>query len=153
MHLTNVTQTNGLGAIYAQAAMATQPEIYLTNATFDGCAGMVDLTGTTAKVYCRNVKAPMASGFVPFSANAATYFIGGEVDTDGTNCLATSNAGVIRLRPGIHNIACDLTKLTSVDNSGCYNSNSSLSCGIGMVTVQSKVWKHMYTAATYTSSI
>ncbi|KFA86513.1 hypothetical protein [Enterobacter sp. EGD-HP1] len=153
MHLTNMTQTNGLAAIFAQAAMATQPEIYLTNATFDGCAGMVDLTGTTAKIYCRNVKAPMASGFVPFSANAATYFIGGEVDTDGANSLATSNSGVIKLRPGMHNIACDLTKLTSVDNAGCYNSNSLLSCGIGMVTVQSKVWKHMYTAATYTSSI
>ena len=153
MHLTNITQTNGIGAIFAQAAMATQPEIYLTNCTFDGSAGVIDLTGTTAKIYCRNVKAPMASGFVPFSSNAAGYTLSGDVDTDGSNTLATSNSGTIRLMRGLHNIACDLTKLTSVDNSGCYNSNASLSCGIGMVTVQSKVWKHMYTAATYTSSI
>ncbi|HCU0694400.1 TPA: hypothetical protein OUF25_004685 [Enterobacter hormaechei] len=153
MHLTNITQTNGLAAIFAQAAMATQPEIYLTNCTFDGSAGVIDLTGTTAKIYCRNVKAPMASGFVPFSSNAAGYTLSGDVDTDGSNTLATSNSGTIRLMRGLHNIACDLTKLTSVDNSGCYNSNASLSCGIGMVTVQSKVWKHMYTAATYTSSI
>ncbi|MFB4671793.1 hypothetical protein ACE3JO_15500 [Enterobacter hormaechei subsp. xiangfangensis] len=153
MHLTNITQTNGLAAIFAQAAMATQPEIYLTNCTFDGSAGVIDLTGTTAKIYCRNVKAPMASGFVPFSSNAGGYTLSGDVDTDGSNTLATSNSGTIRLMRGLHNIACDLTKLTSVDNSGCYNSNASLSCGIGMVTVQSKVWKHMYTAATYTSSI
>lgn len=153
MHLTNITQTNGLCAIFAQAGMATQPEIYLTNCTFDGSAGVIDLTGTTAKIYCRNVKAPMASGFVPFSSNAAGYTLSGDVDTDGSNTLATSNSGTIRLMRGLHNIACDLTKLTSVDNSGCYNSNASLSCGIGMVTVQSKVWKHMYTAATYTSSI
>ncbi|HDT0752189.1 TPA: hypothetical protein QIC06_004236 [Enterobacter kobei] len=153
MHLSNVVQTRGLGAIYAQAAMATQPEIYLSNCTFDGSNGVIDLTMTTAKVYCRNVKAPMASGYVPFSSNGATYFIGGEVDTDGANTLATSNGGVIRLSPGLHNISCDLTKLTSVDNSGCYNSNASLSCGVGVVTVQNKIWKHLYTAATYTSSI
>lgn len=108
------------------------------NATFDGTTGVVDLTGTTAKVYCKNVKAPIASGYVPFSSNAGTYYLSGDVDTDGSNTLATSNAGTIRLMRGIHNIACDLTKLTSVDNSGCYNSNASLSCGVGMVSVQKK---------------
>ncbi|MCK7006351.1 tail fiber/spike domain-containing protein [Enterobacter kobei] len=153
MHVNNLTQLRGLAAFYSTAAMATQPEIYISNATFDGSTGVVDLTGTTAKVYCRNVKAPVASGFVPFSSNAGTYYISGDVDTDGSNTLATSNAGIIRLMRGIHNIACDLTKLTSVDNSGCYNSNASLSCGVGMVNMQNKIWKHIYTAATYTSSI
>lgn len=153
LYMTNVTQSRGLGSIYSQGVMPINPEIYLTNCTFDGCAGMVDLTGTTAKIYCRNVKAPMASGYVAFSANAATYFIGGDVDTDGSNALATSNGGTIRLRQGLHNISCDITKLTSVDNSGCYNSNASLSCGVGVVSVQSKVWKHIYTGATYTSTI
>ncbi|MCM7837859.1 hypothetical protein [Enterobacter asburiae] len=153
LYLSNFTQTNGLAAIFSQVTMATQPEIYLSNATFDGCTGMVDLTGTTAKVYNSNVKAALAAGYVPFSANAANYIISGDVDTDGSNAIAVSNGGTVKLRKGLHNIACDLTKLTSVDNAGCYNSNASLSCGIGIVTVQSKVWKHMYTAATYTSSI
>ncbi len=153
MHVNNLTQLRGLAAFYSTAAMATQPEIYISNATFDGSTGVVDLTGTTAKVYCRNVKAPVASGFVPFSSNAGTYYISGDIDTDGSNALATSNSGTIRLMRGMHNIACDLTKLSSVDNSGCYNSNASLSCGVGVVSVQSKVWKHIYTGATYTSTI
>ena len=152
LYLENVTQINGAAAIFSQVAMATQPEIYLSNTTFDGCAGMIDLTGTTAKVYNSNVKTALAAGYVPFSSNAANYTISGDVDTGGTNTIAVSNGGTIRLGRGLHNIACDLTRLTSVDNAGCYNSNAALSCGVGMVSVQSKVWKHIYTGASYTSS-
>lgn len=44
------------------AAMATQPDIYISNSIFDRISAAVDLIGATAKIYSRNVIVPILQG-------------------------------------------------------------------------------------------
>ena len=46
-------------------------------------------------------------------------------------------------------VRCDVSALSKTANSVAYNTNASLSCGVGPVVCNGVTWKHLYSGATY----
>ncbi|HBM7650397.1 TPA: hypothetical protein LZ309_002002 [Enterobacter hormaechei subsp. steigerwaltii] len=135
------------------SAMTGNTELNLTNYTCDGDGRIAQVTGSVMTIRMSNCRRINDSGAqTAFFASGGSITLSGSIDS-GYNTIGTNSGGVIKTTPGVHNIPCDVSLLTSVDASSVHNTNASLSCGVGRVLVQTKVWKNLFSGATYTSSI
>lgn len=151
----DVTQVRGQrGWNNVTSAMSGSTELNLVNYTCSGDGRIAQITGSTLTVRMSNCRRVNDSGAqTAFFASGGTITLSGSLET-GYNTIGVNSGGVIKTTAGIHNIPCDLTVLTSVDGSSVINTNTGLACGGGRVLVNaSKIWKHLYTGATYTSSL
>lgn len=135
------------------ASMTGNTELNLTNYTCDGDGRIAQVTGSVMTIRMSNCRRINDSGSqTAFFASGGSITLSGSIDS-GYNTIGTNSGGVIKTTPGVHNIPCDVSLLTSVDASSVHNTNASLACGAGRVLVQTKVWKNLFSGATYTSSI
>lgn len=135
------------------SAMTGNTELNLTNYTCDGEGRIAQVTGSTLTVRMSNCRRINDTGAqTAFFASGGTITLSGSLET-GFNVVGTNAGGVIKTTPGVHNISCNVDLLTSVDGSSVQNLNGSLACGVGRVLAQTKVWKNLFSGATYTSSI
>lgn len=150
----NVYQLRGQrGWNHITSAMTGGTELNLTNYTCDGEGRIAQVTGSTLSVRMSNCRRINDTGAqTAFFASGGAITLSGSLET-GFNTIGTSSGGVIKTTPGVHNIPCNVNLLTSVDGASVHNLNTSLSCGAGRVLVQTKVWKNLFSGATYTSSI
>ncbi|MCW5006735.1 hypothetical protein M7986_11765 [Enterobacter hormaechei subsp. xiangfangensis] len=150
----NVYQLRGQrGWNHITSAMTGGTELNLTNYTCDGEGRIAQVTGSTLSVRMSNCRRINDTGAqTAFFASGGAITLSGSLET-GFNTIGTSSGGVIKTTPGVHNIPCNVDLLTSVDGASVHNLNTSLSCGAGRVLVQTKVWKNLFSGATYTSSI
>ncbi|MFZ5287760.1 hypothetical protein [Enterobacter kobei] len=150
----NVYQLRGQrGWNHITSAMTGGTELNLTNYTCDGEGRIAQVTGSTLTVRMSNCRRINDTGSqTAFFASGGTITLSGSLET-GFNVVGTNSGGVIKTTPGVHNISCNVDLLTSVDGSSVQNLNGSLACGVGRVLVQTKVWKNLFSGATYTSSI
>ncbi|MHA1068483.1 tail fiber/spike domain-containing protein [Enterobacter ludwigii] len=151
---TNIKQVRGQrGWNHITSAMTGNTELNLVNYTCDGDGRIAQVTGSTLTVRMSNCRRVNDTGIqTAFFASGGSITLSGSIET-GFNTIGTNSGGVIKTTAGVHNIPCNVDLLTSVDGSSVHNLNASLACGAGRVLVQSKVWKHLYTGATYTSTI
>ncbi|HHA1810405.1 hypothetical protein RVO12_15090 [Enterobacter hormaechei] len=150
----NVYQLRGQrGWNHTTSAMTGGTELNLTNYTCDGEGRIAQVTGSTLTVRMSNCRRINDTGAqTAFFASGGAITLSGSLET-GFNVVGTNSGGVIKTTPGVHNISCNVDLLTSVDGSSVQNLNGSLACGVGRVLVQTKVWKNLFSGATYTSSI
>lgn len=150
----NVYQLRGQrGWNHITSAMTGGTELNLTNYTCDGEGRIAQVTGSTLSVRMSNCRRINDTGAqTAFFASGGAITLSGSLET-GFNTIGTNSGGVIKTTPGVHNIPCNVDLLTSVDGASVHNLNTSLSCGAGRVLVQTKVWKNLFSSATYTSSI
>lgn len=150
----NVYQLRGQrGWNHITSAMTGGTELNLTNYTCDGEGRIAQVTGSTLTVRMSNCRRINDTGAqTAFFASGGAITLSGSLET-GFNTIGTNSGGVIKTTPGVHNIPCNVDLLTSVDGASVHNLNTSLSCGAGRVLVQTKVWKNLFSGATYTSSI
>ncbi|MEP9264427.1 tail fiber/spike domain-containing protein [Enterobacter kobei] len=150
----NVYQLRGQrGWNHITSAMTGGTELNLTNYTCDGEGRIAQVTGSTLKVRMSNCRRINDTGAqTAFFASGGAITLSGSLET-GFNTIGTNSGGVIKTTPGVHNIPCNVDLLTSVDGASVHNLNATLSCGAGRVLVQAKVWKNLFSGATYTSSI
>ncbi|EMO6423653.1 hypothetical protein R2U20_004677 [Enterobacter hormaechei] len=150
----NVYQLRGQrGWNHITSAMTGGTELNLTNYTCDGEGRIAQVTGSTLSVRMSNCRRINDTGAqTAFFASGGAITLSGSLET-GFNTIGTNSGGVIKTTPGVHNIPCNVDLLTSVDGASVHNLNTSLSCGAGRVLVQTKVWKNLFSGATYTSSI
>jgi hypothetical protein len=135
------------------SAMTGNTELNLANYTCDGDGRIAQVTGSTMTIRMSNCRRINDSGLqTAFFASGGSVTLSGSIET-GFNTIGANSGGVIKTTAGNHNIPCDVSLLTSVDASSVHNTNASLACGAGRVLVQSKVWKNLFSAATYTSTI
>ncbi|MBL1236164.1 hypothetical protein JJQ67_03700 [Enterobacter hormaechei] len=150
----NVYQLRGQrGWNHITSAMTGGTELNLTNYTCDGEGRIAQVTGSTLTVRMSNCRRINDTGAqTAFFASGGAITLSGSLET-GFNTIGTNSGGVIKTTPGVHNIPCNVDLLTSVDGASVHNLNATLSCGAGRVLVQAKVWKNLFSGATYTSSI
>lgn len=150
----NVYQLRGQrGWNHITSAMTGGTELNLTNYTCDGEGRIAQVTGSTLTVRMSNCRRINDTGSqTAFFASGGAITLSGSIET-GFNTIGANSGGVIKTTPGVHNIPCNVDLLTSVDGASVHNLNTSLSCGAGRVLVQTKVWKNLFSGATYTSSI
>ncbi|MEW9042206.1 hypothetical protein [Enterobacter hormaechei] len=150
----NVYQLRGQrGWNHITSAMTGGTELNLTNYTCDGEGRIAQVTGSTLSVRMSNCRRINDTGAqTAFFASGGAITLSGSLET-GFNTIGTNSGGVIKTTAGVHNIPCNVDLLTSVDGASVHNLNTSLSCGAGRVLVQTKVWKNLFSGATYTSSI
>ena len=150
----NVYQLRGQrGWNHITSAMTGGTELNLTNYTCDGEGRIAQVTGSTLTVRMSNCRRINDTGAqTAFFASGGAITLSGSLET-GFNTIGTNSGGVIKTTPGVHNIPCNVDLLTSVDGASVHNLNTSLSCGAGRVLVQTKVWKNLFSGATYTSTI
>lgn len=150
----NVYQLRGQrGWNHITSAMTGGTELNLTNYTCDGEGRIAQVTGSTLTVRMSNCRRINDTGAqTAFFASGGAITLSGSLET-GFNTIGTNSGGVIKTTPGVHNIPCNVDLLTSVDGASVHNLKTSLSCGAGRVLVQTKVWKNLFSGATYTSSI
>ncbi|QFI21328.1 hypothetical protein [Enterobacter hormaechei] len=135
------------------SAMTGNTELNLTNYTCNGDGRIAQVTGSVMTIRMSNCRRINDSGAqTAFFASGGSITLSGSIDS-GYNTIGTNSGGVIKTTPGVHSIPCDVSLLTSVDASSVHNINASLACGVGRVLVQTKVWKNLFSGATYTSSI
>lgn len=151
--MSNCTQKDGASVVSVQT-QTQQVDVYISNTGMFGVqTGVNFINVSSARLFVDNCWYRGASGYTFMASNGSSVFLRGSVETDGNNAVATSNGGTITLARGMQGISCDVSKVTSLDGAGCHNTNGSLSCGAGQVVVQTKVWKNIFSGATYTSSI
>ncbi|HDT1878799.1 TPA: hypothetical protein QHQ50_001596 [Enterobacter hormaechei subsp. steigerwaltii] len=150
----NVYQLRGQrGWNHITSAMTGGTELNLTNYTCDGEGRIAQVTGSTLTVRMSNCRRINDTGAqTAFFASGGAITLSGSLET-GFNTIGTNSGGVIKTTPGVHNIPCNVDLLTSVDGASVHNLNATLSCGAGRVLVQAKVWKNLFSGATYTSRI
>ncbi|MDU2455857.1 MAG: hypothetical protein E7D46_21790 [Enterobacter hormaechei] len=150
----NVYQLRGQrGWNHITSAMTGGTELNLTNYTCDGEGRIAQVTGSKLTVRMSNCRRINDTGAqTAFFASGGAITLSGSLET-GFNTIGTNSGGVIKTTPGVHNIPCNVDLLTSVDGASVHNLNATLSCGAGRVLVQAKVWKNLFSGATYTSSI
>ncbi|MEI9545879.1 hypothetical protein [Enterobacter kobei] len=150
----NVYQLRGQrGWNHITSAMTGGTELNLTNYTCDGEGRIAQVTGSTLTVRMSNCRRINDTGAqTAFFASGGAITLSGSLET-GFNTIGTNSGGVIKTTPGVHNIPCNVDLLTSVDGASVHNLNATLSCGAGRVLAQAKVWKNLFSGATYTSSI
>ncbi|ELE9696453.1 hypothetical protein POF88_19780 [Enterobacter kobei] len=150
----NVYQLRGQrGWNHITSAMTGSTELNLVNYTCDGDGRIAQTTGSTLTIRMSNCRRINDSGAqTAFFASGGSITLSGSIET-GYNTIGSNSGGVIKTTPGVHNIPCNVDLLTSVDGASVHNLNTSLSCGAGRVLVQTKVWKNLFSGATYTSSI
>ncbi|MFT2995059.1 hypothetical protein ACMWIA_15675 [Enterobacter sp. BA-045-C-ECC] len=150
----NVYQLRGQrGWNHITSAMTGSTELNLVNYTCDGDGRIAQTTGSILTIRMSNCRRINDSGAqTAFFASGGTITLSGSIET-GYNTIGSNSGGVIKTTPGVHNIPCNVDLLTSVDGASVHNLNTSLSCGAGRVLVQTKVWKNLFSGATYTSSI
>ncbi|WP_426747551.1 hypothetical protein [Enterobacter cloacae complex sp. 383C1] len=135
------------------SAMTGNTELNLVNYTCDGDGRVAQVTGSTLTIRMSNCRRINDSGAqTAFFASGGTITLSGSIET-GFNTIGTNSGGVIKTTTGIHNIPCNVDLLTSVEGASVHNLNTSLSCGAGRVLVQAKVWKNMFSGATYTGTL
>ncbi|EPA1858921.1 hypothetical protein ACQ02O_004119 [Enterobacter kobei] len=135
------------------SAMTGNTELNLVNYTCDGDGRIAQVTGSTLSIRMSNCRRINDSGAqTAFFASGGAITLSGSIET-GYNVVGANSGGIIKTTPGVHNISCNVDLLTSVDGSSVHNMNTNLSCGAGRVLVQTKVWKNLFSGATYTSSI
>ncbi|KLQ86835.1 hypothetical protein [Enterobacter kobei] len=151
---TNIKQVRGQrGWNHITSAMTGSTELNLVNYTCDGDGRIAQVTGSTLTVRMSNCRRINDTGAqTAFFASGGAITLSGSIET-GFNTIGANSGGVIKTTPGVHNIPCNVDLLTSVDGASVHNLNTSLSCGAGRVLVQTKVWKNLFSGATYTSSI
>lgn len=151
---TNIKQVRGQrGWNHITSAMTGSTELNLVNYTCDGDGRIAQVTGSTLTVRMSNCRRINDTGSqTAFFASGGAITLSGSIET-GFNTIGANSGGVIKTTPGVHNIPCNVDLLTSVDGASVHNLNTSLSCGVGRVLVQTKVWKNLFSGATYTSSI
>ncbi|HDR2790330.1 TPA: hypothetical protein QCJ61_004452 [Enterobacter asburiae] len=150
--ITDVYQKNGARCWNHVNAPANTPIVNFINYTIDAGARIAQTTGSNLTVRLKNCAAINIGTANMFFASGGTLSLAGDID-NGVSNIGLNSGGVVTFPPGFHNIFVDISLLTSQDGAAVRNSNGSLSCGTGMVMVNSKVWKHLYSGATYTSSI
>ncbi|ESN30847.1 hypothetical protein L383_01815 [Enterobacter sp. MGH 37] len=150
----NVYQLRGQrGWNHITSAMTGRTELNLVNYTCDGDGRIAQITGSTLTIRMSNCRRINDSGAqTAFFASGGTITLSGSIET-GYNTIGANSGGVIKTTPGVHNIPCNVDLLTSVDGASVHNLNASLSCGAGRILVQTKVWKNLFSGATYTSTI
>ncbi|ELE9748409.1 hypothetical protein NOX27_06670 [Enterobacter kobei] len=150
----NVYQARGSrGWNHINAAMVGTTELNLVNYTCDGDGRIAQITASTITIRMSNCRRINDTGAqTAFFASGGAITLSGSLET-GFNTIGTNSGGVIKTTPGVHNIPCNVDLLTSVDGASVHNLNTSLSCGAGRVLVQTKVWKNLFSGATYTSTI
>ncbi len=151
---TNIKQVRGQrGWNHITSAMIGSTELNLVNYTCDGDGRIAQVTGSTLTVRMSNCRRINDTGAqTAFYASGGAITLSGSIET-GFNTIGANSGGVIKTTPGVHNIPCNVDLLTSVDGASVHNLNTSLSCGAGRVLVQTKVWKNLFSGATYTSTI
>ncbi|VFS33575.1 Uncharacterised protein [Enterobacter cancerogenus] len=150
----NVYQLRGQrGWNHITSAMTGSTELNLVNYTCDGDGRIAQTTGSTLTIRMSNCRRINDSGAqTAFFASGGSITLSGSIET-GYNTIGSNSGGVIKTTPGVHNIPCNVDLLTSVDGASVHNLNATLSCGAGRVLVQTKVWKNLFSGATYTSTI
>ncbi|EQB7353744.1 hypothetical protein ACYTK3_000732 [Enterobacter kobei] len=135
------------------SAMTGNTELNLTNYTCDGDGRIAQVIGSVMTIRMSNCRRINDSGSqTAFFASGGSITLSGSIESS-YNTIGSNSGGVIKTTPGVHNIPCNVDLLTSVDGASVHNLNASLSCGAGRVLVQTKVWKNLFSGATYTSSI
>lgn len=86
-----------------------------------------------------------------FFASGGMLTLPGDIDY-GVSNVGMNSGGIVTFLPVIHNIFADMSLVASQDGTAVRNINRSQSCDSGMVMVNSKIWKHLFTGTTYTSS-
>lgn len=150
----NVYQLRGQrGWNHITSAMTGSTELNLVNYTCDGDGRIAQTTASTLTIRMSNCRRINDSGAqTAFFASGGSITLSGSIET-GYNTIGSNSGGVIKTTPGVHNIPCNVDLLTSVDGASVHNLNATLSCGAGRVLVQTKVWKNLFSGATYTSTI
>ncbi|MGI1273561.1 hypothetical protein [Enterobacter kobei] len=135
------------------SAMTGNTELNLTNYTCDGDGRIAQVIGSVMTIRMSNCRRINDSGSqTAFFASGGSITLSGSIESS-YNTIGSNSGGVIKTTPSVHNIPCNVDLLTSVDGASVHNLNTSLSCGAGRVLVQTKVWKNLFSGATYTSTI
>lgn len=151
--MSNCRQDDGVNVVSVQR-QTQQVAVHISNTEMFGVqTGVNFINVSSARLFVDNCWYRGDSGYTFIASNGSSVILRGSVETDGNNAATTSNGGTITLARGMQGISCDVSKITSMDGAGCHNTNGSLSCGSGQVVVQTKVWKNLFSSATYTSSI
>ncbi|HHA1904040.1 TPA: phage tail fiber protein, partial [Enterobacter kobei] len=151
-NMANVTQRNGFAGWRQLAAMPVETSLNLINYSCEAGSRIAQTTGSNLTIRMKNCRAANIGSSAMFFASGGVITLSGDIE-NGVNNIGFNNGGAVTCPPGFHNIFADVSALKSQDGAAVRNSNGSLSCGTGVVMVNSKVWKHLYTGATYTSSI
>ncbi|MDU2820240.1 MAG: hypothetical protein E7C10_19610, partial [Enterobacter sp.] len=151
--ISNCRQDEGVSVV-SVTQQTQQVDVHINNTDmFYVQTGVNFINVSSARLFVNNCWYRGDSGYTFMASNGSVVFLRGSVETDGNDAVATSSGGTITLARGMQGISCDVSKVTSLDGAGCHNTNGSLSCGAGQVVVQTKVWKNLFSGATYTSTI
>lgn len=150
--ITDVYQKNGARGWNHVNAPANTPIVNFTNYIIDAGSRIAQTTGSNLIVRLKNCAAINIGTANMFFAAGGTLTLSGDID-NSVNNIGLNSGGIVTCPPGMHGIMLNVDLLTSQDGASVHNLNAALSCGAGRVLVQSKTWKHLYSGATYTSSI
>ncbi|HEB5128382.1 TPA: DUF1737 domain-containing protein [Klebsiella pneumoniae] len=150
----NTWQKNGTSSwINLNSAMAAPTNLNLVNHMCSGKLRIAQVLSSTLNIRLKNVSVENGAETMKlFYGKGGMITLSGDVDTPYST-IASDNGAVITTTKGMHNIPCDVSLLTPVDGASVYNTNAKLSCGAGMVIASEKVWKNLFSAATYSSAL
>lgn len=151
-NMVNVTQRNGFAGWRQLAAMPVAASLNLVNYSCEAGARIAQTAGSNLAVKMKNCRAVNIGTSAMFFASGGLITLSGDIE-NSINNIGFNNGGSVTCPPGMHGIMLNIDLLTSQDGASVHNLNSALTCGTGRVLVQSKTWKHLYSGATYTSSI
>ena len=151
--ISDVYQKNGACAWYQISALYNKPYVELENFTIDAGGRITQNTSSDLEVSLSNCRAVGIGSANMFFSRAGGLTLSGNI-VNGVDNVITDNGGAVTMPVGSHNIPCDISKITSKNGLMLYNTNSGLSCGLGLVVCNaSKVWKNIYSNSTYTSAL
>lgn len=144
-NFTNIMQVNGVRSwddILKPMPDAT--ELNMNNFTLYGDGRLVQTAGSTLYVTLSNCTVMNNSRLEAFYANGGEIILSGDIKTS-RNCVGAASGGVIKIKSGINNMHCDISKVKAEPGATLMNTKSELSCGTGMVIYDGKSWKNMST--------
>lgn len=152
--INNTVIKNGTASILFTAALGIPCKITMSNVMFDAVQRISQSNNSPMEISFKNCSAVnIGTSAMIFSRGASGRItISGDI-INNVNNVSSDTGGSVAMLPAMNAIAADVSLITSVDGASCINTNASLSCGLGRVIVYNKVWKHMFSGATYTSTI
>jgi hypothetical protein len=150
----NMVVKNGAPVFTFTAALSANTRINLSNCLFDAVSRIIQNNGSPVNLSFKNCEAVnIGVSALIFSRGAnGKITVAGDL-VNGINNVVSDTGGAVAMQPAMNDMSADVSLVTSVDGASCINTNGSLSCGLGRVIVYNKVWKHLFSGATYTSSI